>query len=196
MAMTATCDLTRALTVSADHQMAVYDLTLPHSDSSSDTGANAITRHSVKQIGNASVALTPEEAVVAVGGWDGKTRLFSAATGKPLGTLPFHRDTVQVVAFPSPARPSAPTQSDPTGRSDEQDGADSQSAADFVSVDETMEIGGSGSSDDTDDDDDYDGHTSSRGGRRAARWMATGGKDTKVALWELMDFGSGRTPRS
>jgi WD40 repeat protein len=34
-----------------------------------------------------------------VGGWDGKIRLFSTKSGKPLGTLRYHKTACQTLAF-------------------------------------------------------------------------------------------------
>jgi len=89
MAMVTNSDLTRAWTVSADHQLISYDL-------SSDSSTKA---WSTGHIGHASLALSPNGDVLAVGGWDGHIRLFSSATGKPLGDLEYHRESIHVLAF-------------------------------------------------------------------------------------------------
>jgi WD40 repeat protein len=90
MAMVTNTNLTRAWTVSADHQLVTYDLT---------SNTDSIKVWSTGHIGHASLALSPSEKVIAVGGWDGHIRLFSSATGKPLGDLDYHRESVHVVTF-------------------------------------------------------------------------------------------------
>lgn len=91
MAMVTNSTLDRAWTVSADHQLVSYDLT--------SSSSSSIRTWSTGHIGHASLSLSPDEKVLATGGWDGKIRLFSAASGKPLGELGYHRDTVHCVTF-------------------------------------------------------------------------------------------------
>ena len=77
MAMTVDREMKRAFTVSADHLIVRYDLT---SLASKEDLALATPRHhaqstksfSTGQIGNASLAVSHDGKVVAVGGWDGK----------------------------------------------------------------------------------------------------------------------------
>jgi WD40 repeat protein len=147
MAMVANTDLTRAWTVSADHQLISYDLL---SDSS-------IKVWSTGHIGHASLALSPNGDVLAVGGWDGHIRLFSSATGKPLGDLEYHRESIHVLAFAhNPILDSSGTE-----------------------VESTIELGN-----EEDSDDDENGG----GGAHRERWLVSGSKDRRVALWELIDF--------
>ena len=76
MAMAVDSRLCRALSVSADHLVVRYDLTPALQPSSgavaktSDT--NAIKSFSTGQIGNASISISADGKVVAVGGWDGQ----------------------------------------------------------------------------------------------------------------------------
>jgi len=147
MAMVANSDLTRAWTVSADHQLISYDLTTESSTKAWSTG----------HIGHASLALSPNENVIAVGGWDGHVRLFSSATGKPLGDLEYHRESIHVLAFAH----------------------NSISSPDGTEVESTIELG---------DDDDSSDLEENSGGARRERWLVSGSKDRRVALWELIDF--------
>jgi WD40 repeat protein len=102
------------------------------------------------------VALSPNEKVIAIGGWDGRIRLFSASTGKPLGDLSYHRESVHILAFAN------------TGASKNEGNE----------VESTIEIGEEGS-----DSEQEDESAESR-----ERWLVSGGKDRRVALWSLMDF--------
>ena len=154
MAMVTNSNLTRAWTVSADHQLVTYDLT-----STSESTKVWSTGH----IGHASLALSPDEKVIAVGGWDGHIRLFSSATGKPLGDLDYHRESVHVVAFAH-----LTTASELAGE-----------------VESTIELG---QEEDSDSEDLAEGTRPSR-----ERWLVSGGKDRRVGLWELIDFNSARS---
>lgn len=96
-------------------------------------------------------------------------RLFSARTFKPLGTLAYHRQTCHTISFPhsQSSRKSAK----------QADTSDEASVIDVVQEDEG----------DSSSDDDHD--SARRGGKEdVMRWMVTGGKDRRVALWQLKDF--------
>lgn len=149
MALAVDPAFTRAFTVSADHLLCRVDLGTILSGEPASVKAES---YSTKQIGNSSVAVSHDGKVVAVGGWDGRIRLFSAATFKSLGSLSFHRESVQALAF---------------ARAD----------AKLLTQDDTIELGGSDSEDDDDD-----------GQVPRDQWLASGGKDRRIALWGLKKF--------
>lgn len=75
MAMTVDRNLSKAFTVSADHLLCRYDLAkiLASADTGSESDKEIVfSSNSTKQIGNASLAISSDGRVVAVGGWDGK----------------------------------------------------------------------------------------------------------------------------
>ncbi len=75
MAMAVDRTISRAFTVSADHLLCRYDLANVLSSQEAGTEAaqeDVISSYSTKQIGNASIAISSDGRVVAVGGWDGK----------------------------------------------------------------------------------------------------------------------------
>lgn len=177
---------------------------------------NVMKPYATKQIGNSSIAVSADGKVVAVGGWDGKSvsflylsplstswpagegkviwrshkadyaslrriRLFSAATSKPLGTLVSHRETVHALAFAHLAfSPSQPiTLADNETSSAETETATTETTTEYPESTVDLEDG-----DDSDADDDVDSIPPRE------RWLASGGKDGKVALWGLMDFSA------
>ncbi|KAF7312232.1 WD40 repeat-containing protein [Mycena indigotica] len=103
MAMRVSRDNTFALTVSADHIVGRYELL---SDSSCIT-------HRTKHPKNGCIAIRDDGRVCAIGGWDGKVRLYSTKTMKPLGTLRYHKSGCQAVEF-------AHTLNEPVGNEDEE----------------------------------------------------------------------------
>jgi len=111
MAMSVTRGNSLALTVSADHLVGRYDLI---NASKPEIGAStACIAHRTKHPGNACIAVRDDGKVCAIGGWDGKIRLYSTKTLKPLGTLSYHKEGCQAVSFAhSLSEDSAPEDSD------------------------------------------------------------------------------------
>ncbi|KAK7472983.1 Astra associated protein 1 Asa1 [Stygiomarasmius scandens] len=93
MAMRVSRDNSVAITVSADHLLGKYELT---SRSSTEVACSA---HRTKHPGNSCVALRDDGRICAVGGWDGRIRLYSIKSFKPLGTLRYHKDSCQALEF-------------------------------------------------------------------------------------------------
>ncbi|KAH7928224.1 WD40 repeat-like protein [Leucogyrophana mollusca] len=117
MAMAVSRDSTFALTVSADHLIGRYDLISPiHTETES-----IATAFRTKHPGNAAIAIRDDGRVCAVGGWDGKVRLFSTKSFKPLGTLAYHKQSCQAVAFASAAADADPIGSDVLDDEDDED---------------------------------------------------------------------------
>jgi len=160
MAMAVSRHSTLALTVSADHLIGRYDLTnAGQPNTSLDT---TCTVHRTKHPGNSAVAIRDDGKVCAVGGWDGKIRLYSTKTLKPLGTLIYHKGNCQAVAFARSLCHSA--------------NAESRSGA-----------VGSVTEDERSGDDDED-EMSEEERKQRIRWLVSGGKDHRVSIWELMEF--------
>ncbi|KAH7107519.1 WD-40 repeat-containing protein [Auriculariales sp. MPI-PUGE-AT-0066] len=90
MGMAVSSDNSFALTISADPLIGFYPL--------GTDGPEART-FAIKQAGNAAIAIRPDDRVCAVGGWDGKIRLYSTKSFKPLGTLAYHREGCFGLAF-------------------------------------------------------------------------------------------------
>jgi hypothetical protein len=86
--------------------------------------------------------------------YESRIRLYSTKTFKSLGTLEYHKDGCQSLAF--------------------------------ARVPETFK------SDDTQDisaaDDSEDEDMSEEDKAKRSRWLASGGKDTQVAVWALISF--------
>jgi len=94
MAMAVSPNNRLALSVSADHLIGRYDLQAR--EASVNT---ACTVHRTKHPQNGCVALRDDGRVCAVGGWDGRIRLYSTKKLKPLGTLKYHKVNCQAVSF-------------------------------------------------------------------------------------------------
>ncbi|KZT39145.1 WD40 repeat-like protein [Sistotremastrum suecicum HHB10207 ss-3] len=95
MAMAVTPENRVAFTVSADHIIGQYPMEQTESES---TNASP-TIHRTKYPGNAAIAMRSDGRIFATGGWDGKVRLYSTKSCKPLGTLSYHRESCRAIAF-------------------------------------------------------------------------------------------------
>ncbi|KAK7683445.1 hypothetical protein QCA50_013277 [Cerrena zonata] len=99
MAMAVSRDHSLALTVSADHIIGRHDIL----KAEETKGSEGCVVHRTKYAGNASIAIRDDGKVCAVGGWDGKIRLYSTKSFKPLGTLDYHKKSCQTLAFTHPS---------------------------------------------------------------------------------------------
>ncbi|PPQ67516.1 hypothetical protein CVT25_006057 [Psilocybe cyanescens] len=103
-----------AVTVSADHIIGRYDLRNGHPPSE-ERGVTFRSKHA----GNGSIAIRDDGRVCAAGGWDGKIRLFSTKSFKPLGTLKYHKSACQCIEFARAFKAPSPIES--AGKGDEDD---------------------------------------------------------------------------
>ncbi|KAH9843518.1 WD-40 repeat-containing protein, partial [Rhodofomes roseus] len=118
MAMAVSRDNSFALTVSADHLIGRYDIrTIEEDNADADT---ACTAHRTKHPGNASIDIHHDGRVCAVGGWDGKIRLYSTKSLKSLGALEYHKTSCQAVVFARPYPPSGAEGSTNTDEADDE----------------------------------------------------------------------------
>ncbi|TBU32609.1 WD-40 repeat-containing protein [Dichomitus squalens] len=151
MAMTVSRDGTFALSVSADHLVGRYDLVEAERAESLNT---ACVAHRTKHPGNGAVGIRDDGRVCAVGGWDGRVRLYSTKTFKSLGSLVYHKKNCQSVAF-ARSHPADPLN--------------------------TATVSAEG----YEDDDEM----SEAEKQERTRWLVSGGQDSRVVVWSLIDFG-------
>ncbi|KAI0661582.1 WD-40 repeat-containing protein [Cubamyces menziesii] len=153
MAMAVSPDGSFALSVSADHLVGRYNI---HELESVADAKEACTVYKTGRPGNGSIAIRDDGRICAIGGWDGRIRLYSTKTFKSLGTLSYHKKNCQCLAFArSQPRPLLTTPSSPDG------GVEGD-----------------------DEDEMTEGEKSER-----TRWLVSGGQDSRVAIWSLMNFG-------
>ncbi|KAH8118214.1 WD40 repeat-like protein [Phellopilus nigrolimitatus] len=150
MGMAVSPDCSFALTVSADHIVARYDLFTNKDEGKRERFA----KFRIRQAGNSAISLRSDGRICAVGGWDGKIRLFSTKSFKSLGTLSYHAKSCQALAFAH---------------------SSTRSACSNATVD------GDGS-----EDEDDELTNEEKEGR--SRWLAAGAQDTRLTVWELMNF--------
>lgn len=172
MATTVSLDRSIALSVSADHLVGRYDLKADLISNLETIGTVFRTKHP----GNGAVAFHDDGRVCAIGGWDGRVRLYSTKTFKALGTLIYHKDALQALSF-SRARPVAARHHHQHYPID---------SAGYGGEDNVVDDDCS----DADEGNDEDGNDEMSGEEKArrSRWLVSGGKDGRVVVWALMDF--------
>ncbi|KAH0832970.1 WD40-repeat-containing domain protein [Lanmaoa asiatica] len=97
MAMAVSKDCSFALTVSADHIVGRYDLNALTRIEAEQSARGFRTKHP----GNGAISIRDDGRVCAVGGWDGRVRLYSTKSFKSLGTLVYHKENCHALAFAS-----------------------------------------------------------------------------------------------
>ncbi|KAH9064031.1 WD40 repeat-like protein [Lactarius vividus] len=202
MATALSLDRSVALSVSADHLVGRYDLGL-----NPDSNDSAGTVHRTKHPGNGAVAIHNEGRVCAIGGWDGRVRLFSTKSFKSLGTLVHHKAGIQALAF-AHARLSVPPASPGQHcrrhhhrrhshhhhheQEQEQRHASATDGGEAAETDSCTEEGNADIGEGRGSGDDDDEMTMGEKARRA-RWLVSGDKDGRVVIWELMDFNGAKS---
>ncbi|RUS20456.1 WD-40 repeat-containing protein [Jimgerdemannia flammicorona] len=89
-------DTRHAISTSADDKIVKYSILDGPAASSDDLVTGSIT---LKHAGVSDVRIRSDGRIFATGGWDGRIRIFSLKTLKPLATLAYHRESVYALAF-------------------------------------------------------------------------------------------------
>ena len=144
------------MALSEDHSIAIStsaDSTLGHYDA---RDGQMLSREAkmTERGGRASAAVRSDKKVFATGGWDGKVRVPSTATFRPLANLSFFKETVQALAFGPDMR-----EGDDSRAEEELDEDEDESASWDVQAEQRKE--------------------------EAHQWLAAGGKDGRIALWNI-----------
>jgi len=182
MATAVSLDRSIALSVSADHLVGRYDLNADPTPNLETIGTVFRTKHP----GNGAVAFHDDGRVCAIGGWDGRVRLYSTKTFKALGTLIYHKDTLQSLSF-ARARPVAARHHHEHFPIDSA-GCDEEGGARVAASRSDDEGGNDVVGGDCGDAEDGDDEMSGEEKARRSRWLVSGGKDGRVVVWALMDF--------
>ena len=107
----------RGMSCSVDNEIALWDVNVPETvlDNNADNYKNSVTlptqilqnklglqKSKQVKLTNAGIlccAIRPDGRIFAIGGKDGRVRLFGFKSGKPLAILPYHPNTIECVRF-------------------------------------------------------------------------------------------------
>ncbi|KAF9542718.1 Guanine nucleotide binding protein (G protein), beta polypeptide 1-like [Mortierella hygrophila] len=188
-----------AISCGSDNVLVKYDL------SSSLQGTPEVVKSALKANGMADGKIRSDEKAIALAGWDGRIRLFSSKTLKPLAVLKYHREGLYCLGFseikeqheqqlkenktPSllaSSNESVFAASDTTtgtrdsivtGENDDRDGGDD--------VNESSDESGSDSDSCSGDDSELEDALADRQRWSKRHWIAVGGKEQRISLWDI-----------
>ncbi|KAF9576339.1 Guanine nucleotide binding protein (G protein), beta polypeptide 1-like [Mortierella alpina] len=175
-------DMRFAVSVGSDNALIKYNLF------GAQQGVPEFKQVPLKTNGIAEVKVRNDNRILALAGWDGRLRIFSARTLKPLAVLQHHREGlycldlahiheaggVSVTDTGSTANINNDETQDDAGKHKE-----STQPQDIVSED------GSESESGSEDDSDEEAAVADRRLWSKRHWIAAGGKENRISLWEI-----------
>ncbi|KAF9965173.1 ASTRA complex subunit, partial [Mortierella alpina] len=175
-------DMRFAISIGSDNAMVKYNLFGAHQ------GVPEFLQVPLKTTGIAEVKVRNDNKIVALAGWDGRIRIFSARAFKPLAVLKHHRESLYCLdtadvqeageLYVPLTGPATTVQRDDTEDNAGQDD-EPRRPANVTSEDESES-----ESESEDDSDDEDALAERRLWSKR-HWIAAGGKENRISLWEI-----------
>ncbi|KAG0039953.1 ASTRA complex subunit [Podila clonocystis] len=195
-----------AMDISSDHEYAVScssdSLMVKYRLFGQLQGVPEIIQVPLRTTGVADAKFRNDNRILALAGWDGKIRVFSAKTLKPLAVLQYHReglycldfanvelklkDIIENDAVASVFQDDQNDQNEDVSVQAIQD--DTQNPLPPVAIDDDSDSQDSEdreASEESDDDSDLEDSIKSRAEWSKRHWLAAGGKENRISLWEI-----------
>ncbi|KAF9322175.1 ASTRA complex subunit [Podila horticola] len=198
-----------AMDISSDHEYAVScssdSLLVKYRLFGQLQGVPETIQVPLKTTGVADVKFRNDSRILALAGWDGKIRVFSAKTLKPLAVLQYHREGLYCLGFANvelklkdrienDVKTTMDDQNEdisvPSSSQTSQD-TDTRNPPLSMVTDDDSNIQDSDVSEDSedsecnDDDSDLEASLKSRAEWSRRHWLAAGGKENRISLWEI-----------
>ncbi|KAF8943155.1 ASTRA complex subunit [Haplosporangium gracile] len=184
-----------AISCGSDNVLVKYDL------SSSLQGTPKVVKVALKANGMADGKIRSDEKVIALAGWDGRMRLFSSKTLKPLAVLKYHREGLYCLGFADIKEqheqheeneaPSLSASSDETVVAASTTTGTTTDTADAIATGENDDRDGGDDDDesegdsDSGDDSELEDAMADRQRWSKRHWVAVGGKEQRISLWDI-----------
>ncbi|KAF9145905.1 Guanine nucleotide binding protein (G protein), beta polypeptide 1-like [Mortierella sp. GBA39] len=193
-----------AISCGSDNVLVKYDL------SSSLQGTPEVVKSALKANGMADGKIRSDEKVIALAGWDGRIRLFSSKTLKPLAVLKYHREGLYCLGFSeikeqheqqlmenkTPSLLASSNESvfaasfttipgTTTGTSDSIATGENDDRDGGDNDNESSDESGSDSDSDSGDDSELEDALADRQRWSKRHWIAVGGKEQRISLWDI-----------
>ncbi|KAG0230729.1 ASTRA complex subunit [Actinomortierella wolfii] len=139
-------------------------------------GAPETLQCSLKSNGIAEVQIRDDDKILALAGWDGKIRIFSCKTLKPLAVLIHHRESLYSIALASVTKVLE----------DEAAAKAASSVASTIAQQTSIrgaDLDSSSASSDSSEDDEEDQRRLHQYTRQ--HWLAAGGKENRISQWQI-----------
>ncbi|KAF9951773.1 ASTRA complex subunit [Mortierella alpina] len=175
-------DVRFAVSIGSDNALVKYNLF------GAQQGVPEFTQVALKSNGVSEIKVRNDNKILALAGWDGRIRVFSAKTLKPLAVLKHHReglyclDTAQMQDVGGTSVPEAGSSSTANRDEDEDNERQAEKSRELqdVTAEEESESGS-----ESEDDSDEEVALADRRWWSKRHWIAAGGKESRISLWEI-----------
>ncbi|KAG0266671.1 Guanine nucleotide binding protein (G protein), beta polypeptide 1-like [Mortierella polycephala] len=189
LALGISSDMSFVISCGSDNLLVEYNLF------GSTQGTPEVRQVSLKANGIADVKVRNDNKILALAGWDGRIRIFSCKTLKPLAVLKCHREGLYCIGLAnvlemtkeSDERIFAEQNRLPTDGSTSASSASDVITADSQDVESKSRQVNDNDSSSSDEDGDSDLEDALEGRRQWAKrhWIAAAGKESRISLWEI-----------
>ncbi|KAK3812940.1 MAG: WD40-repeat-containing domain protein [Benniella sp.] len=181
LALDISSDLSFAVSTGTDNILAKYDLF------SQVQGVPEVTKVALKSNGITGTKIRKDDKIIGMAGWDGRVRIYSSKTMKPLAVLKYHRERLDCLDFAAVQDREHPIEGSVTEQrnsllSYEASSSASIQSSDISRAESNQSVDSESSSgEDSDMEDAYEERR--QWSRR--HWIAVGGKEHRISLWEI-----------
>ncbi|KAF9984251.1 Guanine nucleotide binding protein (G protein), beta polypeptide 1-like [Mortierella antarctica] len=175
-------DMRFALSIGSDNALVKYSLFGAHQ------GVPEFIQVPLKSNGIAEVKVRNDNKILALAGWDGRIRIFSARTLKPLAVLKHHREGLYCLDIAHMQEvggisllETGSTATIDCDEAEDNDGKDKESRRQQdVTIEDESESGN-----ESGDNSDDEASLADRRQWSKRHWIAAGGKENRISLWEI-----------
>ncbi|KAF9358148.1 ASTRA complex subunit [Mortierella sp. NVP85] len=181
LALDISFDLSFAVSTGTDNVLAKYDLF------SQVQGVPEVTKVALKSNGITGTKIRKDGKIIGMAGWDGRVRIYSSKTMKPLAVLKYHRERLDCLDFAAVQDREYSIEGSVTEQRNSPLSNEASSSASIHSSD-VSHAGGDQIADSegsSEEDSDMEDAYEERRQWSRRHWIAVGGKENRISLWEI-----------